>query len=113
VGGQILFIGCGLRPNTSLHGVEERVEPPYLYGAWCEYTLRLPNGEQITMNVHNHSFAGWIQRYERVGPLLGERYLRHGQLLQAECHLVDAPALWRAGLRVLRRDPYYFVESQT
>ncbi len=25
VHGQILFLGCGLRPNTSMHGVEERV----------------------------------------------------------------------------------------
>jgi len=30
VGGQILFIGCGLRPNTSMHAMEERVEPVYL-----------------------------------------------------------------------------------
>ena len=25
VGGQILFIGCGLNPNTSMHAVEERI----------------------------------------------------------------------------------------
>ncbi|MHC4717374.1 MAG: AAC(3) family N-acetyltransferase, partial [Planctomycetota bacterium] len=28
-GGQVLMLGCGLRPNTSIHGVEELAEPPY------------------------------------------------------------------------------------
>lgn len=29
IDGQIVFIGCGTRCNTSMHGVEELVEPPY------------------------------------------------------------------------------------
>jgi aminoglycoside 3-N-acetyltransferase len=35
--GQILFLGCGLKPNTSMHAVEELVEPPYLYDGWVDY----------------------------------------------------------------------------
>ncbi|HNR80653.1 MAG TPA: AAC(3) family N-acetyltransferase [Mesotoga infera] len=27
----VLFIGCGLRPNTLMHGVDEIVEPSYLF----------------------------------------------------------------------------------
>ncbi|MFP6646122.1 MAG: AAC(3) family N-acetyltransferase, partial [Candidatus Latescibacterota bacterium] len=41
LGGQLLFLGCGLRPNTSMHGVEELVEPPYLFGDDITYTLHL------------------------------------------------------------------------
>src|SRR5690606_7869867 len=37
VGGQILMLGCSLRPNTSMHGVEELVEPPYLFGPDVPY----------------------------------------------------------------------------
>lgn len=108
--GQILFIGCGLRPNTSMHGVEERIIPPYLFGDWSEYTMRLEEGRELLMTVRNHNFAGWAQRYERISGLLDEPALRQGQVLQAACHLAEAALLWLAAENVLRKDPLYFVE---
>ena len=30
-GGKLLFLGCGLAPNTSIHGAEELAEVPYLF----------------------------------------------------------------------------------
>jgi len=108
--GQILFIGCGLRPNTSLHGVEEQVVPPYLFAASSTYTIRLEPGQELRMTVRNHNFAGWAQRYDRVAGLLGQPALRQGKVLQASCHLVEASALWPAAFQALRQDPLYFVE---
>ncbi len=110
VAGQILFLGCGMRPNTSMHGVEELAEPPYLFGAWSEYTCRLADGRELGMRVRNHGFAGVEQRYERAAALLDAGGLRTGPVLQAQCQLLEAAALWSAALPALRSDPLFFVE---
>ena len=60
------MLGCGLRPNTSMHGIEELVEPPYLYGDHLTYRLILADGEVIEKEYRRHNFRGWIQRYDRV-----------------------------------------------
>ena len=111
VEGQILFLGCGLHSNTSMHGVEELVEPPYLFGAALDYHLRLADGSERRATLRTHNFAGWAQRYERIAMLLQPPDLRVGPVLSATCHLVEAGALWRSALAALRRDPLYFVES--
>jgi aminoglycoside 3-N-acetyltransferase len=111
VGGQILFLGCGLRPNTSMHGVEELAEPPYLFGEPLDYHIRLADGSDRRMSVRTHNFAGWAQRYERIAELLQPPDLRAGHILHADCYLLEAAALWPAALAALRRDPLYFVES--
>ena len=110
VHGQILFLGCGLRPNTSMHGVEERVEPPYLYGEPLEYQMIRADGSQATMRVRSHNFQGWKQRYDRLDTVLAEPDLRRGPILQADCYLVETAAMWPAALKALRADPLYFVE---
>jgi len=111
--GQILFLGCGMGPNTSMHGVEELVLPPYLFGGWSHYILKAADGREVAMPVHNHSFAGYEQRYERVAARLEAPDLRQGQVLQAACHLVEAAALWSAALRALRQDALFFVEASS
>lgn len=111
VEGQILFLGCGLRPNTSMHGVEEHAEPPYLYGELLDYHIRLADGSERRMTVRTHNFSGWAQRYERIAELLQPPDLRTGLVLNASCHLLESSALWPAALAALRRDPLYFVES--
>jgi len=110
-GGQVLFLGCGMRPNTSIHAIEEHIEPPYLYSSEVvEYQVILVDGTLSTMRVRRHGFRGWEQRYERLESLLSSPGLRKGRVLQAECHLVEAAAMWSAALAALRQDPLYFVE---
>lgn len=110
VKGQVLFLGCGMRPNTSMHGIEEHVEPPYLYNSDVEYQVILADGSVSTMRVRHHGFRGWEQRYERLEDLLPPSGLCKGRVLEAECHLVEAAAMWPAALAALRQDPLYFVE---
>ncbi len=110
VDGQILFLGCGLRPNTSMHAIEERVIPLYLYGDVIEYRVTFTNGNQRQMQVRCHNFRGWIQRYDRVEGLLASPDLRYGNVLQAHCHLVESAGLWQAVLAKLKEDPIYFVD---
>jgi len=109
--GQILFLGCGLRPNTSMHAIEEHVEPPYLYGPVYDYTIVRPDNSEIAMRVRSHNFAGWAQRYDRIANVMVAG-LTSGPLLQATGHLLEAAVMWPAALAQLRHDPLYFVEPR-
>jgi aminoglycoside 3-N-acetyltransferase len=113
LGGQLLFLGCGLRPNTSMHGVEELAEPPYLYGEMIRYRVILADGRELTLDSRHHGFQGYGQRYDCLEPLLDqETELRTGKVLDAQVHLIEAQPMWGKALAAYRRDPLYFVEQR-
>ncbi len=109
-GGQLLMLGCGLHPNTSMHAIEELVEPPYLFGAPLIYRLIHADGHIEEKAYRTHGFDGYNQRYDRVADVLSPPALRCGRVLQADVHLIEVPALWEAVLAQLRRAPLYFVD---
>jgi aminoglycoside 3-N-acetyltransferase len=109
-GGQILMLGCGLHPNTSMHAIEELVEPPYLFSGGTTYTCERADGSRVEVTLRNHGFRGWNQRYDRIGGILSAPGLRTGTVLGADCHLIETHALWEAAHAALRRDPLFFVE---
>jgi len=106
------MLGCGLRPNTSMHAVEELVAPPYLFGDPLRYTLVAEDGSRLQKTYTTHGFVGWAQRYDRIADLLGAPDLRKGPVLQAECYLLEASRLFECARDVLVRDPLAFVEHQ-
>jgi aminoglycoside 3-N-acetyltransferase len=109
--GQILFLGCGLRPNTSMHAIEELVEPPYLFSSMVEYDIILADGQPTRTRCRAHGFRGYGQRYDRIEPLLmAGSEIHTGRVLDATVHVLEAPALWNRALAALRRDPFHFVE---
>ncbi len=108
--GKILFIGCGMRPNTSMHAVEELSVPDYLYGGDYEYTLTDENGTAHKNTVRAHGFAGVAQRYERLSNLLTDDELKIGNILSAECHLVKTQPMWEKADKKYREDPHYFID---
>lgn len=109
MGGQVLFLGCGTLRNTSMHGVEELVEPEYLYGPKVDYRVILMNGTEQEMHVRSHNFKGWEQRYDRLEHVM-EHGLSKGSVMNAECHLLDAAQMWNAALNTIRKDRLYFVD---
>jgi aminoglycoside 3-N-acetyltransferase len=108
--GQILMLGCGLAPNTSMHAIEEIVSPPYLYGPLLSYKLILGSGKSMVKEYRSQGFFGWKHCYERVEKILGKNNLKHGTVLEADTILIEATSLWNTVLPVLRRYPLYFVE---
>jgi aminoglycoside 3-N-acetyltransferase len=112
-GGKILMIGCGLRPNTTMHAIEEYVCPPYLFGPDREYTITDQDGHtfQKTHRTHGFSGGGYAQRYDRAQGLLTETELRTGQFGNAACHLIEARALHRVAVAKMQEDRFYFVDS--
>lgn len=107
--GQVLFLGCGMQPNTSMHGIEELSEPPYLFSGEVAYQVVLQNGERRDVACRRHGFKGWAQRYERVAPLLLGEEIRSGPVLAATAHLLEASAMWERAHAALLAEPYYFV----
>jgi len=112
VGGQLLMLGCGLHPNTSMHAIEELVEPLYLYADPITYRLVHADGHVTTKTYRPHGFRHHEQRYDRVADVLGEPALHREHVLAAEVFLIDVPAMWDAVLNALRRDPLYFVDAR-
>jgi aminoglycoside 3-N-acetyltransferase len=110
--GKIMMLGCGLGSNTAMHALEEYVEPPYLYGATCRYTLRDADGNTWEKDYRTHGFAGYAQRYGRVAELDDVAFLRQGQVLQAATFVLDGPRFKSAVLRKLKQDPFFFVQAQ-
>jgi aminoglycoside 3-N-acetyltransferase len=109
-GGKILFIGCGTRPNTSMHGVEELIKPDYLFGDVQEYALRA--GDELRSKTYRtHGFSGIQQRYDRLETLLPHGCITYGKLLAADSVLMDARAAWEKALGALKRDDHYFIEK--
>ena len=110
LGGKILFIGCGMNPNTSMHAVEELSEPDYLFGDAFEYELTDENGKKVKTVCRAHGFKNVIQRYDRLSALLDENELSVGNILSAECHLVNTDAMWKKADAKYREDPHYFID---
>ena len=111
-GGKILMLGCGLRPNTTMHAMEEHVRPAYLFGRPCEFTIIDRDGKTFRKEYTTHGFDGCKQRYDRVAELPDASFIRRGKVLEAEAFLLEAAGLRRAAIGRLREDPWFFVEAR-
>lgn len=108
--GQILFVGCGLRPNTSIHAIEEVIKPDYLFKKMIKYEVIGYDNRKTFINCMRHNFVGWEQRYDRVESVLCGKGLKTGKILSAICHIIEAPILWEKCTKLLEEDSYFFVD---
>lgn len=114
-GGKILFLGCDPDHNTALHGVEEAADVPYVFDRSRQTEFILKDGSfELHRKFLCHDFVKkdhWLkQRYGRIIELLPKKSRSFGKVLQADCVLLDAAAVWRFGIKKMEEDPYYFVE---
>ena len=116
VNGKILILGSHPDHNTTLHGVEETAEPEYVFDRTSPivYTITDENGNTMQATHLRHGFhfddRYYDQRYARIMDLLDETEMRTGKVLDADCVLMDAKAVWKKGHEALLKDPLYFVE---
>lgn len=112
-GGKILMLGCGLRPNTFMHGVEEYAKAPYpLSKDKLQYTLILEDGRQIAKEYYPHEFGGLEQRYDRLESLLNQDELKMGSLLGGVGYCMDAAAVLKKGTDQIKKNPCFFVSGE-
>jgi aminoglycoside 3-N-acetyltransferase len=110
--GQVAFLGCGLSPNTSMHGVEEIAEAPYLFSGMVDYEIVMPDGTRDRVQNWRHAFRGWGQRYARIGPLMPDGKIREGRVLEASVHILDCRTMWDVALEAMAQEPHFFVERR-
>lgn len=112
-GGKVLMLGCGVAPNTSMHGVEEKFGVPYVLAPEkFNYTMVTPQAtyEQGYFR-HYISQNGYGQRYARLENVMDPKYMAKGIVHGAECCLIDSARMWQTGLDTMKKDAYYFVEK--
>lgn len=108
-GGKVLMLGCGTKPNTSMHGVEEKAKAPYVLSPEPRiYTCTNYDGETYKKAYYYHYIVqnGFRQQYDNLENLME---MQKGKILEANCHLIDAPTMWKVGEAKIKEDPYYFV----
>ena len=110
--GKIIMLGCGLKPNTSMHGIEEMAAPDYLFGNICEYKLILHDGTIKMTNNITHNFINTEQRYDRLLDVLDSKDYTFGKVLNADCYVLNAQAVWDKVLEKLKEEPHYFIDKK-
>ncbi len=112
-GGKILMLGCGTKPNTSMHGIEEYVKTPYILSDFTRtYTLVDENGVKTEKDYYVHYIRqnGYAQRYDRLENIME---MQSGKILQADCKLIDSAKMWKSAVEKLKDDVYYFTDNIT
>lgn len=110
MGAKIVMLGCGLRPNTTMHALEEYIVPPYLFGEECQYAITDREGHTFTKTYITHGFQGWQQRYDRVAELPDTSFFFSGKVLEADVFVLGTAGLKTAVLARMRKDPLFFVD---
>ncbi len=114
--GKILILGSHPDHNTTLHGVEEKAEAPYIFDKTKTVNYVLKDGEkELVRPSFRHDFHKkgfyYDQKYGRILDLLDKEDYSFGSVLKADCYLMSAKAVWEKGVEKLRSDPYFFVEK--
>jgi aminoglycoside 3-N-acetyltransferase len=94
-----------------MHGIEEMVVPAYLYGANYDYVLVLPDGKSVKTNILSHNFNNVEQRYERILDVLDKTDYTFGKVLNADCYVLDAQAVWEKALNKLKENSLFFIDA--
>jgi len=112
-GGKVLMLGCGLKPFTFMHGMEEIARTPYIFTDKAEYTVEDREGRSYQTSIYDYGFfsLGYIQRYDRVADILTGGNMTSGAVHGAPSYLVDTAALQELAVKKMAEEPYYFVDK--
>ena len=113
---KILFLGCGLAPNSFFHALEEVAKLPYTLRDKQVYTMTDAEGKITQKGIRRHNFArpdGKIyQNYQRAPEILelGVDYVC-GTVHGATSYLMDADRLEKKAVEKMKEDPYFFIKD--
>ena len=116
LGGKILMLGCGLRPNTFMHGVEEIGGAPYVLGAPKTFEMTDVDGTIVKKSIKQHYFhrpeGNLVQRYDRALDVL-EKDVDYfeGDVHGAKCYLMNAKTLSEKAVKKMKTEPCYFIDD--
>lgn len=111
---QILFLGCSLKSNTFLHGVEEWGDTPNrLNPVSQEFTVIDQHGNAHTVPQHRHHTWDPVvdpsEHYDKMAPAFEQGgAITYGRFGDAACILGDAVKMADITAIYLQRDPHLF-----
>ncbi len=111
---QILFLGCTLKCNTYLHGVEEWTDTPNRLKATAQdFTVIDRDGVSYTVPQHRHHTEDPVvdpsEHYDKMEPIfVAGGAVTYGQFGDARCILGDAVKMADLTVPYLQRDPHLF-----
>ncbi len=109
---KILFIGCGLRSNTIIHGVEEWNQvPKRLTDDYIPFIIHTPDGRFIDrpMRVHDHSRGDISENYGKIEEALLKNKIAHiGKIGEAKTYYCDVRKMVDLVSIFLKRNPDLF-----
>jgi hypothetical protein len=91
--------------------VEQYANAPYVLSEYTRHYVLVDKDEKRTEKdyfFHYISQRGYSQRYDLLEEVMT---FDRGKILQAECALVDAPTMWKAGAEAIKKDGYFFVRK--
>lgn len=116
-GGKILLVGCGLKKNTILHGLEIHCKVPYAFKVDYSdpkyhrvYTC-IDENDTVHRKEFYHVFAkasGWAHSFDKLGEVFP---LNPVKLLDAQCYLFNSDELWNTVEKALKNNPYCLAEK--
>ena len=114
--GKILMLGCGLGPNTFMHGVEEVASAHYCLRDHQTYEMIDEQGNVYVKGIRRHNFnrpeGHLVQRYDRAIQVLdkGVDYFE-GQVHGATAYLINAKTLCVKAVEKMKTHPYFFIDD--
>ena len=107
---QILFVGCPLKRNTFLHGVEEWCDiPGRLWEEAEDYYVLAPDGTRYYTPQNRHNNSNPSEHYDKMEPLfVQEGAVSYGFLGDAKCILGKAREMADITAGCLKRNPRLF-----
>lgn len=114
---EILFLGCTLRSNTFIHGVEEWNNIPDRTSDWTQQmTIIGKQGETYEMDAHRHECKQCEDISAHYGKLepafLKGRAIRYGHFGNAACIIGKAVEMEKIASSLLQKNPNLFVDDE-
>ena len=112
----ILFLGCTLRSNTFLHGVEEWAGIPDRLDTKTQHlTIIGPGGEEYQTDMHRHNCLACddvSENYIKMEPVFAKRgAIRYGTFGDAKCVIGNARRMRDITAEMLKREPQLFITA--
>lgn len=109
---KICMLGCGLRPNTFMHLVENINNVPYRQTVEIiPFKLIDSKNNEIIKDIHLPNMSHLDQRYDRIINILDDQELHKTSLNTELTYIIDANRLLQKASEVIKNDPLYFVDE--
>lgn len=112
---KILFLGCSLKKNTFIHGVEEWNQiPNRLMDKPRQLKIITPDGGIIDRPLHSHYFPNGDVSYnydKMLAPFLHYQVAKKGLIGDAESVLCDTVGMAEVTTKFLQRNPKLFEDG--